>query len=189
MVPTGQHTDHAADKALPVTPLDMPSWALPVLVAPPEHDIALLTGDTWAPTVCAALRAARRSILLAQYSISTAWPKHVSAMSNVLGALLEAPPQVPECIAVLAIHKASSASANFNRRAHSALESAGWLVRRPPASKLLHAKLYVIDYEHVILGSHNCSVANSATNTDLSVMMSGKATAAAFAAFVKNLTV
>ncbi len=166
--------------------------ALPAHVRPSVCDgvactSAVVTGDAWAPTFCALVDAAESSVFLAQYAISFRWPLQVSHQFRPLVSLSAAAERGLVCRAVLATHSRHSSSAHFNIRAARSLYDRGFSVRLHPRAHLLHAKLLLVDGRVALFGSHNISHASSASNVDLSVLLSGSAHVAAVDRFASSV--
>lgn len=158
----------------------LPPWCTPPRLAAPDGACFLLSGDDWAPTFCAYLDAAQHSIEIAQYCITTKWDTSPGVSGNVYAALRAARARGLTCRALLARHKQSSVSRNFNQFADIQMTGSGWIVRRAKPKNLLHSKLCIIDREHIILGSHNFTMAASISNIDLSILISGRELARSF---------
>jgi len=149
-------------------------------VAPPTEPMVMLSGDSWAPYLCRAIQAARSSIAIAHYSISTKWSARKVAKFNVYSELLAAPRRGIRCSALVAVHKRSAATARFNTTALYQLAQAGWTIHLVPYKKLLHAKLFIFDGALSVLGSHNITQTASITNIDLSLAVPGRDQAISF---------
>lgn len=171
-----QSTDQAVSLILD----DLPKQVRPPRCAGPPVSMHLLTGDNWAPALCALVQAAQRRIEIAAYSVSTRWPKLASNKFNLYRQLLDAPARGLACTCILAEHKRTAATARFNFWSARQLADHGWTVRRAPRGRLLHAKLFIFDRATVCLGSHNVAHAASATNLDLSVCIAGPDAVAPF---------
>lgn len=181
MVRAGVVAGQSADLAVPVILDDLPQQVRPARCAPWLTSLHLLTGDTWAPSICTLIQSATTRIDIAAYACSTRWPTLATDRYNVYEHLLAAPARGLACTIVLAEHKRTAATARFNAHAARALAAAGWRVRRAPRGRLLHAKIFLFDRRIVVLGSHNIAHAASASNLDLSACLGGEQTAAQFA--------
>lgn len=166
--------------------LDLPSWCKPTPIVLENCGAWLLTGDTWAPVLTALIGAAKVSVDTAQYSLTTRWDETPADAGNVIAALRTAPARGVRCRALLAQHKRSSNAANFNWWAQKHLGEAGWIVRRSPPARLLHAKVFIIDGCAVVTGSHNCTQAASTSNIDLSLWIQGEQPAIPFKNWFNN---
>lgn len=158
----------------------LPEQVRPVQCLLGDQPFYILTGDSWAPAVCSILENAQHRIEIAAYSISTRWPRLKSDKFNPYKRLITAPSRGVRCLGVLAQHKRTAATSRFNRYATEQLESAGWAVRRAPSSRLLHAKLFIVDRRIVVIGSHNIAHAASAVNIDVSIAFDSAVAAAPF---------
>lgn len=165
----------------------LPAWCQLKPVPVPDRGIFLLTGDDWAPTLCAHIEAAQESISLAQYSISTRWDSRPAAAGNVLAALLAARARGVLCRAVLARHKPGGSTPFFNEAAADKLTAAEWMLRRTRPARLLHAKLCIVDRYAVFMGSHNLTKSAAETNIDLSTLMLGADTGRFFSLWFEKL--
>jgi phosphatidylserine/phosphatidylglycerophosphate/cardiolipin synthase-like enzyme len=183
----GEHPRKPTDQPMPMNIDALPSWAKIPRVEIGQGAVHILTSDTWAPAYCAAIDGARTSIMLCQYSLSTRWDASTANSYNVWAKLLAAKSRGLECRALLARHKRTAATANFNERSSAKLSAEGWTVRRAGASRLLHAKLTIFDDDTVIIGSHNLTEQASSSNVDISVMITGHRVADRFTDFVQNL--
>lgn len=150
---------------LPVRPLELTGQA---------QDSFLLTGSSWAPSVCAAISNAKTSVLIVQYAVSSRWGKHAGDQYNVYRELINAPARGVRCSAILAEHRRTAATKRFNRMAGNEMKKAGWSVHGLSATNLLHAKIVIVDSRLLIIGSHNMSRVASTDNIDVSLAMTGE---------------
>lgn len=160
-----------ADQPLRLALADLPDHLRPAQIWPAPALAYFLTGDTWAPVVATLLAAARRSIKLAAYSVSARWPDGPRGQWAPWPKMLAAPARGVTCQAVLANPAKQNRNKAWNNRAAAHLASAGWRVRRFSASRLLHAKTWIIDDAAYIVGSHNISQSAAAANHDASILM------------------
>lgn len=168
-------------------PRNMPSWCKPPAVPAPEGGSYLLTGDDWAPTMCAYIESARESVTLAQYSISTRWDSRPAASGNIWAALLAAPARGLLCRAVLARHKPGGSTPFFNEAAADKMTEEKWMLRRTRPAKLLHAKLCIVDRKAVFIGSHNLTKSAAQSNIDITLLMLGEETGKYFSQWFETL--
>lgn len=133
--------------------------------------IALLTGDTWAPSLSLLIKNSKRSIDVSAFALTPKWPRLISAKYNVFSALAKAPKHCSHCRIVFATHKTKSRSGHFNHKANEIFTESGWQIRWHPRARLLHAKFFIIDRSIIVLGSHNVSSAAAASNVDMSIAL------------------
>jgi phosphatidylserine/phosphatidylglycerophosphate/cardiolipin synthase-like enzyme len=153
---------------------NLPAQVRPMFISGRAQDTFLLTGSSWAPTLCAALSNAKKSIQIIQYSVSSRWGRHANDQYNVYRELLSAPARGVRCSAILAEHRRTAATKRFNRQAGAAMLDAGWSVHGVSASNLLHAKIIIVDSTMLIIGSHNITRTASIENIDVSLAMTGE---------------
>ena len=165
----------------------MPMQVRPARVPLDSASAWLLTGDTWAPALCALIATAKSSILMTCYAITPAWDTNTNAPDNIIGALANAAARGLRCHALIARHKRYSSTAHYNIRAATALAIAGWNITHMRPSSLLHAKTIVIDGQTTITGSHNLAKAASRSNLDISLAIHSVDTAAVFTAAIKKM--
>jgi len=130
---------------------------------------SVLTGDYWGPCVCKLLRSEQRTINVMQYAVSPKWPRGAHVQHSIFSAMLELDAKRVNASIILAAHKRSGRSGNFNRAAARRLHEAGWSVRFARPSRLLHAKVWLFGQGVSILGSHNVGYASVASNVDVSL--------------------
>lgn len=148
---------------------ELPQQVRPSISYPINGGIYTLTGDSWAPALCALLAAATQSVDVAAYSITTRWSESPNHCGNVVAAMVGAAARGIRCRALVADHKKTAATSHFNRHARTLLSGANWEVRRAQRAHLLHAKLWLIDKSATIVGSHNITRSASDSNIDLSL--------------------
>lgn len=153
---------------------DLPISVRPKRLGNSDSPIYLLTGDTWAPSLCWAINKAQHNISMAMYSISARWSFRKYKDSNVFHSLLMAPKRGVNCSAILAAHKRTAATAKFNFFSGMEMQLNDWTIYDCPSSRLLHSKLIVIDDQVAFIGSHNIALSASVNNIDLSVAMFGE---------------
>jgi phosphatidylserine/phosphatidylglycerophosphate/cardiolipin synthase-like enzyme len=166
---------------------NLPAQVRPVLLSGAAENTFLLTGSSWAPALCAAIRNAEKSVKIVQYSVSSRWGKRTNDQYNVYRELLQAPTRGVRCSAILAEHRRTAATKRFNRQAGAAMRESGWAVKGVSASNLLHAKIVIIDDKFVIVGSHNITRTASIENIDVSLAMTGEEYSKQFIEFFWSL--
>ena len=153
---------------------NLPAPVRPLELSGQPQDLFLLTGSSWAPSMCAAISNAKKSVLLVQYSVSSRWGNHANDQYNVYRELLAAPTRGVRCSALLAEHRRTASTKRFNRYAGVAMLESGWSVHGVSSSNLLHAKILIIDSSFIIIGSHNITRTASIENIETSLAMTGE---------------
>lgn len=130
----------------------------------------VLTGGDWAPVMCRLIESESRQIRVMQYGISPNWPKLKYAQHNIYAQMLAVDTSKINATIILATHKQSGRSANFNKKAARELAEAGWTVKWARQSRLLHAKVWLFGQGIAVSGSHNVGYASASENVDVSVV-------------------
>lgn len=84
-------------------------------------------------------------------------------------ALTLAPPRGLHCRALLQQHSPRSPLHHAHTAAAFALAAAGWRVRMSHPARTLHAKFWIVDTRHVLIGSHNLTGRALAANVETSI--------------------
>ena len=151
----------------------LPDYIRPKLAGEEGKLSCILTGDDYAPAVCALIAGAKYQIKIAQYAITAREPSHASSNTSVYSSLVAAAKRGISCKALLAAHKKYSNTAHFNARAMTSMVEAGWQCRWWPQPRLLHAKVLIVDHVAVVIGSHNIAHTASHVNIDMSQLTIG----------------
>jgi phosphatidylserine/phosphatidylglycerophosphate/cardiolipin synthase-like enzyme len=135
-------------------------------LAPPG---TLLTGCNFIRALLACISTAAHSIDCAVFLAARPGRHATREYAALWTALTLAPSRSLRCRALLQYHAPASPLHNAQLAAADALRSAGWSVRTTPRNRTLHAKFWIIDSAHVLLGSHNLTGRAAATNIEASI--------------------
>lgn len=144
----------------------------------PEAQLAIITGDDWAPWVSDAIRQATASLHLCYYMVSPYWRGPSGMSIDLMKILGEAPQRGLTCRLIIDQPNVAFTTRPFNARAGEKLVRAGWKVRVMPDKRTLHEKIMIIDETLSLVGSHNISKASATSNYDTSLAIRSPALAA-----------
>lgn len=124
------------------------------------------------------LTTARRSIMTAQFAASPIVTTTPAAYRQLMDAAHAAARRGVVCSMVLAQAGPRNPQSSASLLAASQLIAAGWRVRWAPAGRLMHAKMWVFDASHVVIGSHNLTESAMSANHEASLIATDAASAA-----------
>lgn len=130
-----------------------------------------LAGGDYLDELTKAIKNAKHQISLASYMATPTKDKNQSLFFALLDAVQRAPARGVICRALFATWDESNQLKNLNKTCAGYLADNGWQVRHANPSKLLHAKLVVIDHGTVLLGSHNITSTAMLQNIEASCLI------------------
>jgi phosphatidylserine/phosphatidylglycerophosphate/cardiolipin synthase-like enzyme len=137
----------------------------------------ILTGPDYLRRLLDLLYRAHLSVELCVYLAAPPGRDASRAYLDLWHALTHAPARGVTCRALLHTHPAASVLLRAHLTAATTLAAAGWRVRftRPPAVQ--HAKFWIVDGLHALVGSHNLTESATTRNGEASVYLNAKTVA------------
>lgn len=156
----------------------------PLALAPPG---TLLTGPHYLRALLALVATATASIDCALFLAACPGRAPVPGYLALWDALSQAPMRSLRCRALLQTHPPRSPLYNSQTGAAFALHAAGWSVRYTPPNRTLHAKFWILDTHHILIGSHNLTGRALGENIEASIHIAQRQTAVALRALYSAL--
>lgn len=144
----------------------------PLRMFDPLKNIQYLADRDFLQAACSLISGARYSIKISNYIFSDSVLSGTNAAQALAGALLLAPTKIKQCRMLLASGAQSMGHSDPSLVSHGILSNAGWSIRRSAPSKKAHAKIIIVDAEHVIIGSHNYNLGGLLHNHEASALIS-----------------
>lgn len=146
-----------------------------------------LIGKSATPYIHAAISAATRHIDVVTYLAHPATPTSSLAYRHLWACMLKAPARGITCRALIHAATPGSNHAAANQQSAATLTEAGWSVRLVQQSATIHAKIWLIDANLCVVGSHNLTDAAMSTNVEASILTDSHACAADIDILIANL--
>ncbi len=132
-------------------------------------EIAYLTRDSYAHSLCALLRSDPAFVYVSMFAISVARKARNTEINSVFRTMESMAAQGIICKIILASGNPFAKTGKFNDYASQRLINAGWKVRWGRRSELIHQKQFIIGRTALVVGSHNVSDSSSNSNLDISI--------------------
>lgn len=137
----------------------------------PEHLIRPLGPLAIVSTIAQLAREARESISATCYINTLTLRTQHPLLREMYRAILDAPSRGALCMAIMPDMLRHTPTPYLNARSIAEMREAGWTVRHPRDGNLLHAKTWLFDHRHSIIGSHNLTEQALLRNHDLSILI------------------
>ena len=146
----------------------------PVSIIDPTANMWLLTGDDWASWFVDSVSGAEESLHLSIYMISSHWRSPDLGGLDLVKVLESAAIRGLTCRMIIDQPNVAGRREQFNFKAATKLQDAGWKIRVMPDARTLHEKVLLIDTRISVIGSHNISKASAISNYDTSLAVDSK---------------
>lgn len=142
----------------------------------------VLTGPEILPAVAYGLAGARRSLFLMTYTVSAPRATAGPVYRQLWQTLSQLPARGVDC---RLLHPAGNPGAAPPHTIDTigALSRAGWRVRPYPATRTMHAKLFLVDTARAFVGSANLSESGLAANVEIMAHSADRAACGALRTF------
>jgi phosphatidylserine/phosphatidylglycerophosphate/cardiolipin synthase-like enzyme len=131
----------------------------------------ILTGPSYLRALLDCIRTAAHHIDLAVYLMTPPTQNSPQQYAALWQHLLLAPARGVNCRALIHRHRPASPLAFHHNAAAAALAGSGWRCRYALASVTMHSKYWIVDAQHVVIGSHNLTAQANCENVETSIYL------------------
>lgn len=134
----------------------------------------LLWDCDYAWVVSKLIRSARQGVYLTTYKMEPKSTPKAQNINRLISQLVSADHRGLDVKVLMNFQENKKATSSINWYAANALARRNLKSRHLSSGRILHAKIVIIDFDIVIIGSHNWSVLSQCRNMEFSVMLRSK---------------